>query len=319
MNEEKDVSGNQYGFAMSALIGASLTQLRRYGIAKDAPAIRVSKSFEMPSVPVVLMKILQLVDDDRTSARRFEELILHDPSLSARILKLANSAFYSFRSEVKTISHAIALLGLNLVKSLAIGVSIFESFTKGFRGEVQQITNLWMHSFGVGLMAQEIQARRTNRSEAEFAFLCGLLHDIGAAVFFKQDPRRYSEVFSRNRSDADLCTDEAQEFGVDHATMGSMLAKHWALPADLATVARYHHDPLGSRLPMVWAVALADNLARQVGIGFDGDACAHPQLDQIRELTQMDQPEWEQLTARAENQKRDAEEFFIAASWNAEK
>jgi len=290
-------------------------------IAKDAPAVRVNKSFEMPSVPVVLMKILQLVDDDRTSARRFEELILHDPSLSARILKLANSAFYSFRSEVKTISHAVALLGLNLVKSLAIGVSIFESFTKGFRGEIQQITGLWMHSFGVGLIAQEIQTRRTNRTEAEFAFLCGLLHDIGAAVFFKQDPRRYSEVFSRNRSDsdADLCSHEIQEFGVDHATMGSMLAKHWGLPADLATVARYHHDPLNSRLPMVWAVALADNLARQAGIGFDGDAGTHPLLGQIRELTQLDQPEWESLAAQAENQKRNAEEFFVAASWGVEK
>lgn len=290
-------------------------------IAKDAPTVRVDKSFEMPSVPVVLMKILQLVDDDRTSARRFEELILHDPSLSARILKLANSAFYSFRSEVKTISHAIALLGLNLVKSLAIGVSIFESFTKGFRGEVQQITSLWMHSFGVGLMAQEIQIRRTNRTEAEFAFLCGLLHDIGAAVFFKQDPRRYSEVFSRNLSDsgAELCAHENQEFGVDHATMGSMLAKHWGLPADLATVARYHHDPLNCRLPIVWAVALADNLTRQVGIGFDGDAGSHPNLERVRELAQLDQAEWEELTARADNQRRGAEEFFLAASWGAEK
>jgi HD-like signal output (HDOD) protein len=289
--------------------------------AKDAPAVRVDKNFEMPSVPVVLMKILQLVDDDRTSARRFEELILHDPSLSARILKLANSAFYSFRSEVKTISHAIALLGLNLVKSLAIGVSIFESFTKGMREEVDQITNLWMHSFGVGLIAQEIQTRRTTRVEAEFAFLCGLLHDIGAAVFFKQAPRRYCEVFSRDRSgfDADLCSHEAKEFGLDHATMGSMLAKHWNLPPDLATVARYHHDSVSSRLPMVWAVTLADNLARQVGIGFDGDTSPYPLLDQIREQARLDQAEWDQLAARAENQKRDAEEFFKATSWGAEK
>ena len=123
---------------------------------KDDPAVRIGRNFEMPSVPTVLMRVLQLVDDNTASAKRLEELILHDPSLSVRILKLANSAFYSFRSEVKTISHAIALLGLNLVKSLAIGVSIFESFTKGLRNEAAHITQLWMHSFGVGLITQEV-------------------------------------------------------------------------------------------------------------------------------------------------------------------
>ena len=90
-----------------------------------------NNSFEIPSIPLVLIKIIQTLDEDKSSASELEELILHDPALSARILRLANSAFYSFRTEVKTISHAIALLGMNLVTSLAIGINIFDSFTKG--------------------------------------------------------------------------------------------------------------------------------------------------------------------------------------------
>jgi HD-like signal output (HDOD) protein len=121
--------------------------------AKAIAPFRIDKNFDMPTVPLVLSRIIQVLDDDHSSAQEMEELILHDPSLSARILKLANSALYSFRSEVKTISHAIPLLGLNLVKSLAIGVSVFESFTKGAKGESAHISNLWMHSFGVGMLS----------------------------------------------------------------------------------------------------------------------------------------------------------------------
>ena len=128
--------------------------------AKPSAPFRIDRNFDMPTVPLVLSRIIQVLDDDHSSAQEMEDLILHDPALSARILKLANSALYSFRSEVRTISHAIPLLGLNLVKSLAIGVSIFESFTQGAKSEANHINNLWMHSFGVGMLAQEASLSR---------------------------------------------------------------------------------------------------------------------------------------------------------------
>ena len=146
---------------------------------RETTAIRFDKNFEMPSIPVVLTRIIQVLDDNESSARELEDLILHDPSLSARILKLANSAFYSFRCEVKTISHAIPLLGINLVKSLAIGVNIFESFIKGMKSEATLIHKLWMHSFAVGFLAQEIWASKEGRKDGEFAFN---LTDDGLAV-----------------------------------------------------------------------------------------------------------------------------------------
>ncbi len=278
--------------------------------------VRVNKNFEMPSVPVVLMRILQLVDDNRASARKLEELILHDPSLSARILKLANSAFYSFQCEVRTISHAIALLGLNLVRSLAIGVSIFEAFTKGTRDQVHNITRLWMHSFAVGLIAQEIQARRACRTDAEFALLCGLLHDLGEIVFFKQDPKGYSGLFVREKNDpeGDICAAEMERYGITHATMGSMLARHWGLPPDLATVARYHHEPMNSGSPLVISVALADSLAKQAGIGYDGDSLPLGNPERICGELRMEEQEWENLRAFAESKKKDVEDFFLSAS-----
>lgn len=270
----------------------------------------------MPSVPIVLSRILQLVDDNCASAQRLEELILHDPSLSVRILKLSNSAFYSFRSEVKTIAHAITLLGLNLVKSLAIGVSIFESFTKGLRDEAGHIYQLWMHSFGVGLMTQEIWTKRSSRTQGEFALLCGLLHDLGKVVYFKKDSVGYSRLFAMNKGpeDPDICGCEIQSYGVDHATLGAMLTKQWNLPPELATAVRHHHDPGVAGLPLVAAVSMADMLIKQTGIGYDGDYKITADLPCLRALLNMGEEEFDSLSVLAGAKRADVEEFFQLSS-----
>jgi len=278
-------------------------------------SIKIDKDFEMPSVPVVLTKILGVIDGNQATARQLEEIILHDPSLSARILSLANSAFYAFRSEVKTISHAIALLGLNLVKSLALGVSIFESFTVGLKKEASLINQLWMHSFGVGALTQEIWQPRTNRVEAEFAFLCGLLHDMGKVVCFRNDTKKYSEIFSaeKQEDDRDICSYEIERYGVTHATFGSMLAGRWQLPEELATVVRHHHEPFSSPLPLVGAVALADILAKQAGIGFDGDQKIGIKVEELMNLLNMAPEEYEMLTVSAQSRIDEAKDFFSSS------
>jgi putative nucleotidyltransferase with HDIG domain len=279
---------------------------------KDPTPLRLDRNLEMPSVPIVLSKILQLVDEDRASARRLEELIQHDPSLSIRILKLSNSAFYSFRSEVKTISHAIALLGLNLVRSLAIGVSIFESFTKGLRNQGGLINKLWMHSFGVGVLCQEIWNPRSTRTQGEFALLCGLLHDLGKIVYFKKDAAAYSRLFllEKGPDDPDISACELRDYAVDHAMLGALLIRQWNLPQELATVVQHHHDPGVGGLPLVAAVSMADMLAKQVGIGYDGDRKISADLPGLMDLLKMDQGEFDSISAFAGTKRADVEEFF---------
>jgi putative nucleotidyltransferase with HDIG domain len=283
---------------------------------KASSPLRPDRNFEMPSVPIVLTKILQLVDDDRASARRLEDLIQHDPSLSVRILKLSNSAFYSFRSEVRTISHAIALLGLNLVRSLAIGVSIFESFTRGMKEQGDQINQLWMHSFAVGLISQEIWNRRSTRAQAEFALLCGLLHDMGKIVFFKKDPAAYSQLFTivRGPEDPDICTIEIENYGEDHARLGAALIQRWNLPPELATAVLYHHEPDACGRPLIAAVSMADWLTRQAGIGNDGERRGTPASPALQELLKMQPDEFSALCIMTQEKRSDVEEFFRLTS-----
>jgi putative nucleotidyltransferase with HDIG domain len=282
---------------------------------REIAPIRIDKDFEMPSVPLVLMKILQILDDNTSSALELERLILHDPSLSARILKLANSAFYCFPNQVKTISHAIVLLGLNLVKSLAIGVNIFDSFTRGMHKEAALINKLWMHSVGVGQLTQVVWGRRSNRKESEFAFLCGLLHDLGKVVFFKNDPVHYAEIFAteKGEEDTDIRAYEVDYYGMDHAALGAELAKRWGLPPQLVKVLQKHHAVLSSDDALIAAVALSDILAKQTAIGYDGDNKVTSDVDALQAHLKMSAVEYESLIGSAAAKRKEVEAFFLLA------
>ncbi len=279
---------------------------------KEPVPFPVEKNFDLPSIPLVLTKIIQLLDDDRASAQALEDLILHDPPLSARILKLANSALYSFRSDVKTISHAIALLGVNLVKSLAIGVHIFGSFTKGLKKESRHINQLWIHSFSTGLLAQHIWASKTSSKEGDFAFLCGLLHDLGKVAFFKKDPVGYSELFAaeKGENDPDICTLEIEHYEVDHPTLGAALAKQWGLPSELAAAIRLHHDKVSGGEPLVAAISMADMLVKSAGIGWDGDARMSIDIQALQARLKMTPEEFEALRDSLSDKLKGVEDFF---------
>jgi len=277
----------------------------------------MGKGFEIPSIPLVLIKIIQTVDEDTSSARELEALILHDPALSARILRLANSAFYSFRANVKTISHAIALLGLNLVTSLAIGINIFDSFTKGAKSEAALINKLWTHSCGVAVLVKEIWTQRGHAGkDGEFAFLCGLLHDLGKVVLFKTYPSHYSSIFAIAKSETDpaISSYEEENYGVDHAAIGEMLAKQWGFPAELASVIRKHHDPLALEMPMVSAVMLADFVAKGLKIGYDGDDGLYEDLTALQPKLEVSDEEFEQLKEFAARERQNIESFFKISS-----
>ena len=281
--------------------------------SKHPMSFSLNSSLEIPSIPLVLIKIIQTLDENTSSARELEELILHDPALSARILRLANSAFYSFRTTVKTISHAIALLGLNLVTSLAIGINIFDSFTKGAKSEAALINRLWTHSCGVAVLVKEIWTRRGARGkEGEFAFLCGLLHDLGKVVLFKTYPGHYGSIFALAKSETDpaISSYEDANYGSNHAIIGEMLAKQWGFPPELVSVIRRHHDPLALEIPMVRAVVLADLLAKELKIGYDGDDGLNEGLAKILPKLDTTESEVESLKAFASRERENIESFF---------
>jgi putative nucleotidyltransferase with HDIG domain len=277
----------------------------------------IDKGFEIPSIPLVLIKIIQTLDANTSSAKELEDLILHDPALAARILRLANSAFYSFRARVKTISHAISLLGMNVVTSLAIGINIFDTFTKGSRSEAKHINQLWTHSCGVAVLVKEIWTRKSSvQKEGEFAFLCGLLHDLGKMAFFKTYPGHYSSFFALAKSETDpaISSFERENYGVDHSVVGEMLAKQWGFPPELVSVIRKHHDPTALDMPMVRAVAVADLVAKELKIGYDGDDGLYEGHPILQSQIEIPEAEYERLKEFASSERGTIEGFFQISS-----
>ncbi len=279
-------------------------------------SFRIDCNFDLPTIPVMMSRILQVLDDEKATTRKMEELILHDQSLSARILKYANSPLYAFRSEVKTISHAITLLGLNLVRSLAVGMSIFDSFTRGARSESAHLNKLWMHSYGVGVLSQRIWGRRSTRKDGEFAFLCGLLHDLGKVVYFKKATTHYSYVFAQERTGKEpyITAVEQEYYGISHAPLGAILAERWGFPPALCFVIRRHHSAPEQSAPVVAAVSLADSIVRRCGIGYDGDQHANPEESGPQAVLKMGAEELEQLKFFAESKRKEIEDFFRLVS-----
>jgi putative nucleotidyltransferase with HDIG domain len=206
---------------------------------------------------------------------------------------------------------------MNLVSSIAIGINIFDTFTKGAKTEAALINKLWTHSYGVGILAREIWIRcGHNEKEREFAFLCGLLHDLGKVILFKTYPNHYGPIFAISKSETDpvISAYEAENYGMDHSEIGEMLAKQWGFPPELANVIRRHHDPLGLKIPIVRAVTQADFLAKRLGIGYDGDEANYEDVDMLQLKLEISDAEYEHLTEFAARERENIEDFFKISS-----
>jgi putative nucleotidyltransferase with HDIG domain len=212
---------------------------------------------DVPTIPVLLLRILRVVDGEGTSAKDLVELMQRDQALAGRVLRLANSGFFACSRQVSTLPRAVMLLGFSTVKNLALGIKIWETLaSNGGPG----IATLWEHSALVGAAARLI-AQRTRTADADECFTAGLLHDIGRVML----RMKFAAVYDRLASiggDAPLFVRERDAFGVDHAQVGSWLAEAWALPTPIVDAARDHHAELvpGAPLSGPVIVNLADRL-----------------------------------------------------------
>ena len=135
----------------------------------------------LPTLPTVVAKMIELVDNPRTSASSLARLIATDQALTARILKLANSAYYGFSREISTVNMAIVVLGFNTVKDMGLSLSVFDVFKTGKPNASFDLTRFWEHSIACGIAARMLARSYRSRYAGE-AFVAGLLHDIGKVI-----------------------------------------------------------------------------------------------------------------------------------------
>jgi len=229
----------------------------------------------LPTLPAVAGALGRRLASPDVSAAEIANLLGHDQALTARVLRLANSAFYASREPVRSPQQAVVLLGLSTVRAITLKASVFTAFP------IAEARPFWLHSLGTACAARAI-ARLTGLSPADDAFVMGLLHDIGKLALAEHLPDAYNLVRARVARDGGLIRDaEVAELACDHAAVGSFLCAHWSLPIEFRTAIAGHHDldrADGPHQPWAACLHLADILARSLLVGNGGDQ-AMPRLD----------------------------------------
>ena len=281
------------------------------GIALDA----VRNISHIATLPEVTVKIIELVEDPASSARDLHAMISTDPALTARMLKVVNSAFYGLPRQIASINRAVSLLGLNAVKNIAVAASLAKLFRGGDIGPEFNAHELWLHSCVTASTARII-AQGNRRNAVDEAFLAGLVHDVGILVELQHDRARFAEAIALASAGRDLRECEREVLGEDHETFGSALCEHWKFPSSLVWVAGHHHDPtavpLANRdLPMI--VHVADRIAAEIAGGFSLDLREGGISPEALDHLGIDQVTLERIRVEASVAARDGGELLAAA------
>lgn len=218
---------------------------------------------ELPTLPLIVTKIIQTTNDPRSSASDLNQLIMHDQAIAAKVLKLANSAFYGLPGKVTSLGRAVTLLGFNTVRSLALSVSIIEAFAGEGRSPLFDRHRFWEHSLAVSACAKIIAARQAPDLREE-AHMAGLFHDIGK-IILDQYFYEYFATAIRLAREQHIPLPEAEEtiLGINHAEVGAQVAERWNFPPHLVEVIRQHHQPETGQI-LIDLVIVSNALCRQL-------------------------------------------------------
>lgn len=243
-------------------------------MANDTLEDILSRIKKLPALPLVVDKLLELLQAPTSTATQLADVIATDQALTARILKLVNSSFYALRSQVVKISHAIALLGFDAIKNITLGLSVVAMFDRGRGGGLDSNT-FWEHSLCCATCARLI-AERARYTPAEEAFVAGLLHDIGKLVLHDHFRRDFDTALRTACNDlVPLPEAERRVLSTDHAAVGAALAEHWRLPRRLRAPIAGHHA-YGDNDTLNTIVYLANALSKAKQIGSGGNVVLEP-------------------------------------------
>ena len=254
---------------------------------------------DLPTLPVVARKILLAADDERSSHRTLASIVSRDQSLTAKVLGLANSAYYGHRAQVRTLNHAVSIIGSTMLKQLSLCAFVIDRWkSNGDNG-----ADFWKHSIAVAYAASFLAERSADISANE-AFCAGLLHDIGVLVLdtgFPEEYAKVTEAMEMNPGSRDEVENDV--LGIDHLQAGIWLAERWQLPESfIAAIADHHAESAAGEATATLAdiVRTSDRVAGSIEMGLPGEGGANDTNDWIEVV--------EHLRSKAE----DIDNFFKA-------
>ncbi len=194
---------------------------------------------ELSSLPQVLAEIIRVADDENSTSSKIAEIILKDPALTARILRIVNSPYYGPAREITTVNQAVTAMGMRAVKAMSLSSGLYNKFDSD--DAVVNRVNFWRHSLEVAIACREI-ANLCSYRPAEEAFVAGLMHDLGVLVLERNFPEKFRRIWKLVESGENQIKLEEAAWGTNHARVGKFLLDQWKVPRFIGEAIAEHHN-----------------------------------------------------------------------------
>ena len=235
--------------------------------------LRVSDLFtgdtELVSPPNLYFELNKIIDQPNKTVVDASIIIEKDPNLTAKLLKIVNSAFFGFPSQITTMTRAISLVGLTELKNLVLSMLIMEKFSS-MPGGMMSIYDFWGISLRCALIAKQLTVQFSDNERAESIFICGLLHEIGLLVFYRKIPElaRVSGLLVQSAQISEVSA-ERRIIGFDHYQAGAELANCWKLPEIIVSTIKNHCTPqqAGQFINEASIIRLASQISKKCSFG----------------------------------------------------
>jgi putative nucleotidyltransferase with HDIG domain len=241
--------------------------------SKSLSAETISASARLlPSLPSVYFQVDRVINHPASSAADIAAVLSGDQGICARLLCIANSAFYGFSRRIDTVSEAVRVIGTGQLRDLVLATVVLMQF-KGVHTRLVSMTSFWRHSLASGIAARSIAAARRETNPERY-FVAGLLHDIGSLLLYQAEPALAQAAIERHRAtDLSLEATERALIGCHHGSVGAALMAKWKLPHFFQEVAASHHAADACTLtPPSAVIWLADLLVMALQLGTNGEA-----------------------------------------------
>ncbi len=227
---------------------------------------------KLVSLPDIYYRLEETIVDPTSTVEVISNLLRSDPDLCARMLRMANSAFYSFPTRVETIERAVSTIGLRQIRELVLVTAVVKAF-EGIPPGTVNMETFWEHSIAVGIMARKL-GQQAGLPDADGYYIPGMLHDIGRLVMYLKLPALMYELLDRHDAEGrSLFLMERETLDYTHADIGARLLELWNLPRSIWEPVGKHHDPGQSHEYQLAACAihLADAWVNTHHVGRSGD------------------------------------------------
>jgi len=273
----------------------------------------VSEIDKLVSLPDVYYRLESLIEQPSSTIADFSTVLSADPDLCARLLSLANSAFYSFPASIESVDKAVQIIGVRQIRELVLATSVIKVFDKMPMGMIN-MRSFWEHSVSVGVMAKAI-GQYCNITQPERFYVAGLLHDLGRLVFYIKLPGLMHDLLlQREVKETLLYVLEQESLGYSHAEVGGRLLETWRVPISIHEPVSLHHKPEHSLefTQVTAAVHVADAWVNNQQVGSSGERFMSPIDDFALEQLNLKRDELDDVWVLAEESLKDVMKQFLS-------